>query len=161
MVASNPMDSASPVLKEIRTISSKLNDQGDKIAALTAALTGDEATPLPWTSVVKRKASNKARTETGSDEAPRAQTKIKAFPRPLRSRSPAIIVRVKDGTYSDILKKIKACEKMKAVAKDIVRLTKTRNGDLLVRVNSKTEKSKQLIEALGSVMEIRRQSRKW
>jgi len=152
VLASNPMDSASPVLEEIRTISLKLNDHGGKIAALTAALTGEEAASLPWTEVVKRKASTKTKTKTCSDEAPRTQTKSKEVPRPPRPRPPAIIVRVKDGTYSDTLKKIKASEKMKAVANDIVGLTKTRDGDLLVRVNSKTETSKQLIEALGSAM---------
>jgi len=81
----------------------------------------------------------------------RTQPKKKDIARALRKKPPAIIVRVNDGSYSEALKKLKLNEQVKAISDGIVGLTKTRDGDLLIRLNPRTE-SLQLVEAIGTAM---------
>lgn len=92
-----------------------------------------KAPPTQWIEVIKRKpAKERARQP--------------------RKRPPAIIVRVGDSTYTEVLKKLKGSSQVKAVSDGIVGLTKTRDGDLLVRTNISNESSSQLLEAIGTAM---------
>jgi len=70
----------------------------------------------------------------------------------LEPASPAILVRVKDGTYSEALRKLKCSWEVKVVVEDIVGLSKTRKGDLLVRLKPEHEPSGKIIEAIGMAM---------
>lgn len=72
-----------------------------------------------------------------------------------RKRPPAIIVRTGDSTYSEVLKKLKGSTQVKAVSDGIVGLTKTRDGDLLIRTNISKESSAQMLEAIGTAMRDR------
>lgn len=84
-------------------------------------------------------------TSIGTETVTRPKTKGKASARPKRKRPPAIIVRIKDGTFSEALKKLKGNGQVKTFSDDIVGLTKTRNGDLLVRTNPNSESGPELI----------------
>lgn len=62
------------------------------------------------------------------------------------------MVRVKDGAYAETLRKVKGSGAVKAVSEDIVGLSRTRDGDLLVRLNPKNTSAGPIAEAIGSVM---------
>jgi len=109
-----------------------------------------------WTDVVRRK-TLKNKTPKGNKTAvpntakwqpPKAAEGAK----PPRKKLPAIIVRLKDGGYSEALKKLKESDQVKAASENVVGLTKTRNGDLLIRVKATSESSSQLMDAVGTAM---------
>jgi len=62
------------------------------------------------------------------------------------------LVLVKDGDYTNILKKVRNSDEIKVVADKITALTKTKSGDLLVRVNPSQEGMAPLAEALGAAV---------
>lgn len=68
------------------------------------------------------------------------------------ARPPAILVRVKDGSYSEALKTIKSSGDVQAVSDDIVGLSKTRDGDLLIRLKAKNQTSGKIVDAIGTAM---------
>lgn len=139
VVEANATDEEGTVLAEIRAISYKLNEHGELITALT----------------VDRSREEKAPCEEGQDDGTvdegKTQSKKKDIARSSRKKQPAIIVRVNDSSYSEALKKLKLNEQVKAISDGIVGLTKTRDVDLLVRLNPRTE-SLQLVEAIGTAM---------
>lgn len=121
---------------------------------------GDTYDDAGFTVVTRRggnkKQSNQAEGIPGEnsgtvDEGKTQPKKKKDIAKALRKKPPAIIVRVNDGSYSEVLKKLKLNEQVKEISDGIVGLTKTRDGDLLVRLYSKTE-SLQLVEAIGTAM---------
>lgn len=109
-----------------------------------------------WTDVVKRN-TPRNKTPRGnvtavSNTAKRKPPKAAEGAKPPRNKLPAIIVRLKDGGYSEALKKLKGSDQVKAASDNIVGLTKTRNGDLLIRVKTASESSSQLMDAVGTAM---------
>jgi len=117
--------------------------------------TGDGVT---WTEVVKKGKSKKpsAKEEnanrTESSAATRQTPKSVEGVYPPRKKPPAIIVRLNDGGYSEALKKLKGSDQVKAASENIVGLTKTRNGDLLIRVKAASETPTKLMDAVGTAM---------
>lgn len=117
--------------------------------------TGDGVT---WTEVVKKGKSKKpsAKEEnanrTESSAATRQTRKSVEGVYPPRKKPPAIIVRLNDGGYSEALKKLKGSDQVKAASENILGLTKTRNGDLLIRVKAASETPTQLMDAVGTAM---------
>jgi len=109
-----------------------------------------------WSEVVKKKpTTKKPRTDQGTGDTGNDVRLVKNVidsTRLPKKRPPAIIVRVKDGTYSETLKKLKGSSQVKAFSEDVTGLTKARDGDLLIRMNSKTESSSQLMEAIGTAI---------
>ncbi|KAL4082647.1 hypothetical protein QTP88_029708 [Uroleucon formosanum] len=109
-----------------------------------------------WSEVVKKKPiTKKPRMEQGTGDTGNDARLVKSVTdgtRLPKKRPPAIIVRVKDGTYSETLKKLKGSGQVKAFSEDITGLTRTRDGDLLIRMNSKTESSSKLMEAIGTAV---------
>lgn len=144
------------VLAEIKSINSKLTDQGEQISAMAATITSGQGEAGQWTEVVKRKAHQK---KTGAEVAPPLAggdlglpTRTKPTAKTTRTRPPAIIVRVKDGSYSEALKTIKGSGDVQAVSDDIVGLSKTKDGDLLIRLKAKNQMSGKIIKAIGMAM---------
>lgn len=68
--------------------------------------------------------------------------------RAVRPRS-TILVRVNGDRYSEMLKKIKANHEVNAASNKIVETTKTKNLDLLLRIDRKKEVSNLLIDTLS------------
>jgi len=144
------------VLAEIRSINSKLTDQGEQISAMAASIISGQGEAGQWTEVVKRKAHQK---KTGAELVPPIAGGDPGLPartnqsaRTTRSRPPAILVRVKDDSYSEALKTIKSSGDVQAVSEDIVGLSKTRDEDLLVRLKAKNQTSGKIVEAIGAAM---------
>lgn len=71
---------------------------------------------------------------------------------PMKRKPPALLVRVEEGDYKNVLQKVRNSDEIKAVADKITALTKTKNGDLLVRVNPGQEGMAPLTEALGAAV---------
>jgi len=153
-VAAIATEEEGSVLAEIRAISSKLNEHGELIAALAAGRPG-VSNASTWTEVVRRKPPAKKdrmeQKDDGTVDEGRTQPKKKDIAKASRKKPPAIKVRVNDGSYSEALKKLKLNEQVKAFSDDIVGLTKTTDGDLLVKLNPRTE-SLQLVETIGTAM---------
>ncbi|KAE9528678.1 hypothetical protein AGLY_012253 [Aphis glycines] len=123
---------------------------------MAATITSGQGEAGQWTEEVKRKAyQRKTGAElvsplTGGD--PGLPTRTTPGARTTRSRPPAILGRVKDGSYSEALKTIKGSGDVQAVSDYIVGLSKTRDGDLLVRLKAKNQTSGKIVEAIGKAM---------
>lgn len=105
--------------------------------------------------VKKKPNTKKPKTDQGTGDTGNDARLVKSVTDSTRlpkKRPPAIIVRVKDGTYSETLKKLKGSGQVKAFSEDITGLTKTKDGDLLIRMNSKTELSSEFMEAIGTAI---------
>lgn len=104
-----------------------------------------------WTDVVRRRPTTRKQAEhLGKNRDPEARSEMieergknqvtgkkqtnQNHP-PTRRQPPALLVLVKDGEYTNILKKVRNSDEVKVVADKITALTKTKSGDLLVRVN--------------------------
>jgi len=136
--------------------------QGD-----TAGERGDRGSKS-WTEVVKK--TKRGRTDREEDATAVKQVEVpmkanRAEPRavagtrrtnqknpPMKRKPPALLVRVKEGDYKNVLQKVRNSDEIKVVADKITALTKTKSGDLLVRVNPGQEGMAPLAEALGAAV---------
>ncbi|CAI6375411.1 unnamed protein product [Macrosiphum euphorbiae] len=125
------LDAAAPVLAEIRSINSKLNDYGVKIEALTASIKGDgnEA----WTEVARKRSGPKQKTGTSAGgtlttgDSPGESTKQRA-----RVRPAAIMIDVDNQEeFPALAQKIKSGIN---VGDNITSMRKTKSGGLLLEV---------------------------
>ncbi|CAI6375752.1 unnamed protein product [Macrosiphum euphorbiae] len=144
------------VLAEIRSINSKLTDQGEQISAMAATIKSGQGEAGQWAEVVKRKAYQK---KAGAKLVPPLAggdlglpTRTNPSARTTRTRPPAILVRVKDVSYSEVLKMIKGSGEVQAVSDYIVGLSKTRDGDLLIRLKAKNQTSGKIVDAISTAM---------
>jgi len=150
-----PDPEGAQVRAAIADVQTMLATQDEKISKLATIAQG-----TGWTDVVKRNngrkppenISSKENATAGPIAAKRQTLKSVEGVYPPRKKPPAIIVRLKDGGYSEALKKLKGSDQVKAASENIVGLTKTRNGDLLIRVKAASETSTQLMDAVGTAM---------
>ncbi|XP_025207246.1 uncharacterized protein LOC112603060 [Melanaphis sacchari] len=156
--AAGTTDIAAPVLAEIREINSKLTEEGEIIKSLVASAATNLAETArasrdvhsgQWTEVVKRRpALPKIRAEQGPGRA--SEFSQKRFT--TKKKPPAFLVRAKEGEYTEVLKRVKESELVKKIADSITALTKTKDGNLLVRFTPGEAGTAPMAKALGEAV---------
>jgi hypothetical protein len=94
--------------------------------------TGNEPPNTPkWTKVVK-----KSRGTSGKAPAP-AEPKVPVGQKPIRKKSDALLIGAKaEGSYAEILRKMKKDPNLSDIGGMVSRVRKTRNGDMLLEFKS-------------------------
>jgi len=100
-----------------------------------------------WTKVVRKRGKNKATKKHPPVNKPPSENAIKAK----RPPPDSISVKPENGeTYSDILKAIRQKVDINAIGSQVSKISESRNGEIIIRLNHKDKKREVLVDALKS-----------
>lgn len=100
-----------------------------------------------WTKVVRKRGKNKATKKHPPVNKPPSENTIKAK----RPPPDSISVKPENGeTYSDILKAIRQKVDINAIGSQVSKISESRNGEIIIRLNHKDKKREVLVDALKS-----------
>lgn len=134
------------ILAEVKRISSKLAEHGDKIDSIATKLASDQAALTQWTEVVRRKPlatkDNQSVTEGNIQDGKVAWKAKAANPKPvevrkkqLRARQAAIVVDITNqDDFPELIKKIRSGVNSEVIGEHVVGMRKTKPGRLLLEV---------------------------
>lgn len=148
------------MLKEIRNISVRLSEQGEKIDAITSKLSAEDQEPGTWAVVTKKKKKDKADSGPTSEEAVRTQCSKMAVGRSSAwTRTTAILVDVAKENFPALAQRIKSGVNKGVIGNHVTGIRQAKSGCLCIEVRSDQKEIEavraEVTRSAGSEMVVR------
>ncbi|KAL4091788.1 hypothetical protein QTP88_026422 [Uroleucon formosanum] len=119
------------VLKEIKSISARLSEQGEKIDAITSKLSAEDQEPGTWAVVARKKKNNNNKVDSRptSEEAARTKGSKMAVGRSsARTRTPAILVDVVKENFPALAQRIRGGVNKGVIGNHVTSMRQAKSG---------------------------------